>query len=576
MQLVMDEKGRFWRDRGLRDCGELGRPPAKNPISQNFMASPIQTLPSTPHSPPCPPPLSRCARRPAMGKRKRDHDPQNPLTNGSGVHVAKKPSSRTRSPPFQQTFTKPEVIQGNAHSPNKLLSPVVLQVVTGTYEKILHGFSATISALPKDEKQPAGVEFSDTFMFKAHDSSIRCLAISPSARASEKVILASGGSDQVINLYSLSTTSFPLNSAHSLSKPSLTGNEIRENAQNKEVGSLQHHVGAVNTLVFPTRSKLLSAADDNTIGVTRTRDWTVLSTIKAPVPKAPGRPSGDTAPSGVGPAGVNGLAIHPSMKLMLSVGKGEKCMRLWNLVTGKKAGVLNFERDLLQRVGETKHSSGEGRNIAWNASGDEFAISFERGCVVYGIDSKVKGYIFPSPRTKIHQLAYMSSVSGTEQPRELLTLSTEDGRILLYSRISSGDNGDNVTTTPSPNQQIEPCAQLGESTAGLLGRVKDFEIVALPEYNCHCFVTGSSDGAIRFWSVNALELDPVSSRPSQERANNVISMGENPDRGSLVPHIGRLLGTYEGGNRITCLKVFRMNVGSVTKSNGSTPVKGYE
>ena len=562
------------------DCGELGRPPAKNPISQFSMASPSQILPSLSSFTPTTT-ISHhahhlrliCAHKPAMGKRKRDHDQQSLLTNGSGLHVAKEPSSRTRSPPFQQTISKPEAGKGNAHDANKLPSPVVLQVVTGTYDKVLHGFSATISDLHEDEKHSALVKFADTFMFKAHDSSIRCLAISPSAQNSEKVILASGGSDQVINLYSLSTTSSSLSSAHGLSKPSLTGNEIREDARNKEVGSLQHHAGAINTLVFPTRSKLLSAADDNTIGVTRTRDWTVLSTIKAPVPKAPGRPSGYTAPSGVGLAGVNGLAIHPSMKLMLSVGKGEKCMRLWNLVTGKKAGVLNFERDLLQRIGETKHSSGEGRSVAWNASGDEFAISFERGCLVYSIDSKVKGYIFPSPRTKLHQFAYISSISGTEQPRNFLTLSTEDGRILLYSRTSSEDDGDNVSEAPSPNRRIEPCAQLGESAAGLSGRIKDFEIVPLPEYQCHCFVTGSSDGAIRFWSVNASELDSASSGPSQERADDIISGSEDTDRGSLVPPIGRLLGTYEGGHRITCLKAFRMSIGSGYMSNGSTRVK---
>ena len=35
---------------------------------------------------------------------------------------------------------------------------------------------------------------------------------------------------------------------------------------------------------------------------------------------------------------------------MVTVSKGERCMRLWNLVTGKKAGVLNFSRDVLHSV----------------------------------------------------------------------------------------------------------------------------------------------------------------------------------------------------------------------------------
>ena len=73
------------------------------------------------------------------------------------------------------------------------------------------------------------------------------------------------------------------------------------------------------------------------------------------------------------------------MKLIVSVGKGEKCMRLWNLVTGKKAGVLNFGRELLQGVGEGKWGRGEGRRVEWNSLGEEFVVSFERGCAVFGM-----------------------------------------------------------------------------------------------------------------------------------------------------------------------------------------------
>ena len=209
--------------------------------------------------------------------------------------------------------------------------------------------------------------------------------ISPSSTnvsKSEKVLLASGSSDQMINLYHLSTT--PPQKSQGIPIPTLAGSTIKENPRNRELGSLQHHSAGINALYFPTRSKLLSAAEDCTIAVARTRDWTVLSTIKAPIPKAHGRPSGDTAPFGGTPAGVNDFAIHPSMKLMVSVGKGEKCMRLWNLINGKKAGVLNFGRELLQGVGEGKWARGEGRRVEWNSFGEEFVVGFERGCAVFG------------------------------------------------------------------------------------------------------------------------------------------------------------------------------------------------
>jgi protein MAK11 len=276
---------------------------------------------------------------------------------------------------------------------------VTIQIVTGSYERVLHGFTATLPANPPkhDAAQKAqkdtssAVHFADTFLFQAHTSAIRSLALSPPTNADssqpQTVILASGGSDDRINLYSLSVSP-PVVSERFPSISTLAGNKILENPSNRELGTLLHHTSSITSLYFPSKSKLLSAGEDNTISVTRIRDWNVVSTIKAPQPKTQGRPSGDTAPPGSVPCGINDFAIHPSMKLMISVGRGERCMRLWNLMTGKKAGVLNFDRDILQSVKESKRSTGEGRGIVWNSTGEEFAIAFEWGVVVFGVVSK--------------------------------------------------------------------------------------------------------------------------------------------------------------------------------------------
>jgi protein MAK11 len=81
---------------------------------------------------------------------------------------------------------------------------------------------------------------------------------------------------------------------------------------------------------------------------------------------------------------------------MLSVGKGERCMRLWNLVTGKKAGVLNFSRELLAAAGEGRWGTGEGRRVEWDAAGEEFVVGFERGAVVFGMVSRLSSRSPPS------------------------------------------------------------------------------------------------------------------------------------------------------------------------------------
>lgn len=415
-------------------------------------------------------------------------------------------------------------------------SPVSIQIVAGSYDRVLHGTVATIS-----EKEE--VEFADTFLFNAHTSAIRCLALSPPSAIipgqTQKIILASGGTDERINLYHLSA--HPPTQMTIPAIPSLTSKAVVENPQNRELGSLLHHSSAITALYFPTRSKLLSSAEDSTIAVTRTRDWSLLSTIKAPIPKPQGRPSGDTAPAGGTPAGVNDFAIHPSMKLMITVGKGEKCMRLWNLVTGKKAGVLNFERHMLNEVLEGRHSSGEGRKVAWGSTdaGEEFCVGFDRGVLVFGMDSKPRCKVVPEPRSKIHQITYLQV--DKQEDVQLLAISTEDGRILFFST-----NPDHLVTQPpvegkeAPLPSAKLVAQLGGKEVGLSGRVKDFTILNIgKDLEEALVVSGGSDGAIRVWKLS----------PSKD-----LKLGAD----NKVKQIGEVLGSYETGNRITCLKAFVM------------------
>ncbi|KAI4619492.1 uncharacterized protein J4E87_007381 [Alternaria ethzedia] len=435
-------------------------------------------------------------------------------------------------------------IDSTAKSEDSVPDVTTVQVITGSYERVLHGFAASIpsslftgqddASTPETDRPK--VDFTDTFLFNAHSSSIRCLALSPLSNETSKITLATGSTDERINLYSISTAP-PVASKLRPKLPSLHGGSITENPKNKELGSLLHHSSNITALYFPTRSKLLSSAEDSTIAITRTRDWTALSTIKAPIPKPQGRPSGDTAGPGEVPSGINDFAVHPSMKLMLSVGKGEKCMRLWNLVTGKKAGVLNFDRNILTAVGEGRFASGEGRRVIWDQEGEEFAVGFERGIVVFNIESKPKAKIAPTPRTKIHQMHYLPSES---HPGTLL-VSTEDGRVLLF------DTNTTIPTESSEKNKDEVpasrlVAQIGGPAAGMTGRVKDFEIVQLSQTN-FLIVTGSSDGTVRFWSLSTEELKSDDAGKAE---------------GFTAAQVGKLLGTSSTGTRITCLKAFSM------------------
>ncbi|KAL8953664.1 MAG: hypothetical protein Q9222_000501 [Ikaeria aurantiellina] len=448
-----------------------------------------------------------------------------------------------------RSSTVPDQIPNGTGSSKKVEStpkrPIALQIIAGSYERILHGITATVTSC-RDHKtgDDAETSFADSFLFNAHGSAVRCLALSPPSQE-QKVILASGGSDQTVNLYHLSARRLSRRSKATPSLPSVAGRKIVEDP-NRELGSLQHHAASISALGFPIRSKFLSAADDNTIAVIRTRDWTVLSTIKIPIPKAHGRPSGDTAPLGGTPAGVNDFAIHPSMKLMVSVSKGEKCMRLWNLVTGKKAGVLNFDKALLQAVGEGRWGRGEGYRVEWDSIGEEFVVGFERGAVVFGLDSKPKGIAIASPLSKFHQIHYVNVKTSESMTSSVLAVSTADGRILFFSTRSTQNLSD---STQIPSFPI--IGQLGGGSTGPGSRIKDFEYLEIPEthglHPASLVVTASSEGSICIWMLDL-----------SAGLEGLKDDGQRQGISKSILQLGRLLGKYETGNRITCLKGFVM------------------
>ena len=370
--------------------------------------------------------------------------------------------------------TEPQ-LEKTSNQQVKVIPPpedIAIQIVAGSYDRVLHGITVTIplrlldpaSNVTANGSQPDEVLFTDTFLLAPHTSSIRCLALSPPTE-NHKRFLATGSTDERINLFSLSTLrSSPTRKPLKPKPKSLTGNITSENPLNRPLGSLTHHTRPLTTLSFPTKTKLFSAAEDSTISITRTRDWNLLSTISAPRPAQTGRPSGDTAAPGEVPSGINDFAIHPSQKLMLSVGKGEKCLRLWNLMTGRKAGVLNFEREVLAEVGEGRHGKGEGRSVLWGREGEVFVVGFERGFVVFGVDCKVRAVV--KVGTKLHRMRFLPS-------QDILAISTEDGRVVFYdltpTTSEQSETADPSTAVPCVRRTRWPRSRHDGPHQGLRG-----------------------------------------------------------------------------------------------------------
>ena len=161
------------------------------------------------------------------------------------------------------------------------------------------------------------------------------------------------------------------------------------------------------------------------------------------------------------------------------------------------------------------------------------------------------------------------------ETKDLLAVSTEDGRILFYNTT---DFCESQPTEPASKPEIpisKAICQLGGSAEGFTGRLKEFEILKLPRSEDFIIVTGSSDGAIRVWTVR--ESDLVDESSTSNDMNAKVSISASSDDGKAngnaaklpaTRQIGSLLGTYEAGNRITCLKAFVMSEPESLPTNG--------
>lgn len=154
----------------------------------------------------------------------------------------------------------------------------------------------------------------------------------------------------------------------------------------------------------------------------------------------------------------------------------------------------------------------------------------------------------------------------------MLAVSTEDGRVVFYSTLVTGRVQE---SEPGSKPAIPSCraiGQLGGALEGSTGRIKDFEILLLPEQGSGrrlIIVSGSSNGAIRLWMLEftqltrrLMNLTDKSSHGSDTQADS-SGHGNSDVESSLqvlsTLQVGRLLGVYQTGNRITCIKAFVMS-----------------
>lgn len=132
----------------------------------------------------------------------------------------------------------------------------------------------------------------------------------------------------------------------------------------------------------------------------------------------------------------------------------------------------------------------------------------------------------------MQKVKYFDYSKDKDGSKELLTVSTDDGRVLFYSTKETSSSADSSTI---PDAHL--VGQIGGKASGLPGRIKGFEILDMSKFDkwkgTYLLVTSGSDGVIRIWSL---------------KFNKVTSEGLS----------STLLDSYETGNRITCMIAFVM------------------
>lgn len=354
--------------------------------------------------------------------------------------------------------------------------PIQFRIFVGSYEHNLLCLSVIID--PKGEKDAI---FQPIFHFEAHALSIKSMDLA-------KRYLVTGSNDEHIKIYDLQ--------------------------KRKELGHLLSHTGTITTLRFSSEGHdeataetvdksgkwLLSGSDDGKIIIWRTKDWETFGTLKGHT----GR--------------INDLAIHPTGRVAISVSQ-DQTIRLWNLMTAKKAAVLKIKgKDHLGQSGEF---------VKWSLDGSYFIVGLLNQILVYKTSTAkiVKKIKFNSTL----MAGEILSVEG----KEWLVVGLGNGAIDFY------DFQQQVVDTVVEQQEESKIWESKPETIaakfelrGHTNRIKGLSYFhdAVDTQGLPLLVSVSSDGKIVVWNLADSVRDQIAIYDTGERLNCVATSSESIEK----------------------------------------------
>ncbi|KAK7304704.1 hypothetical protein VNO77_42590 [Canavalia gladiata] len=282
-----------------------------------------------------------------------------------------------------------------------------MSLVAGSYERFIWGFTL----------HPQSLTLTPLFSYPSHLSLIKTVALSGS-------VVASGGSDDTIHLYNLAAAS--------------------------SLGSLNHHSATVTALSFyapPHLSfprNLVSADAAGSLSIFDADGFVHLKSLS------------------VHRNAVNDLALHPSGKLALTVGRDE-CLAIVNLVRGR--------RSFCCRLGK------EASLVRFDAAGDRFFMATEE---------KVSVHEAEDARLLLELECSKRVLCAAPARNGLLYTGGEDRNITAWD-VKSGKAA--YSLEEAHNTRVKGIVVLTDSDG------------ATGDDDPYLLASASSDGIIRVWDV---------------------------------------------------------------------------
>jgi len=278
------------------------------------------------------------------------------------------------------------------------------EILLGTYESFVLGYKLE----EEDDDGSGGPQLKTSFANHAHSSTVRSLA------AADKFMVTSGA-DENVKIFNLRNRT--------------------------EHGTLTHSDGTLNCMTFFDRKHLVTGSEDNKICIIKaTSSWPVEKTLTKHQ------------------SGVTGLAVHPSGKLLLSIGKDNKLVT-WNLIKGRSAYVTNLKE--------------QPDFVKWSPTGSHYAVGFYKRVDVYSVSSASVEFSVPVPG-RSNDLVFLDD--------NTFALGAEMPEIALYSLAS----GSQITKFEAHQNRVR-CLAVVHSDA-----VK----------NRFCLLSASNDGFLKVWSIS--------------------------------------------------------------------------